>query len=406
MSENKKITDPFESYEAHYQDEKLKDACTKSGINCIVEAAFNPKAVKPQKHLEQQYNYLENFTGNNFNSKLEFDTVKHMADKYNFSYEKMLDAYTENFYPACIFAGLDDDTIHNLYIAIMELLAYKKATDNIAADTIGEISDMIAAQEFNPDEYMTKTQYHVPDVIKELNYVYENSNPYDRADPATYYSNVANRIHFYYGEQAEKNKNVFVEKSKEKENSKYYDIELPNIIDKMISFLFGTLGDLVKTIIIEATNKLKTFKNKQTETQNSYKYSLDTNNLEFVGQEARTKLYCYIEKTHQYWKNDWLNCFTRDGIQNFYNSNSDYDLKKRYLDEFKDNYSINPDTLPQQIDFDSPDTTINKENSVININNNLSYSDFNKFDFRTEVQKIMTETFDNFAQTKGFTKLS
>ena len=73
MNKKRKIEDPIENYKTHLYDQELEEICRDSKIMCLIRTVFPPgKARKPEKYLEQYYNYLSDYTGNNYNSKFEF----------------------------------------------------------------------------------------------------------------------------------------------------------------------------------------------------------------------------------------------------------------------------------------------------------------------------------------------
>ena len=405
MNRIKKIDTPIERDMAHLEDTELLENCNNNRINCIIHYVFKPgNAQMPEKHLEQYYDYMSKYTGNNHNSKLEFDTIKYYANKYNFSYDKIISAYTENYYPASIYAELDEDTIHNLFIAIMEFLAHSKATDNIASGTFEELSDMIASKRFAPNDYMEKTKYRLPDFIDELNYVYNRSDIEERKIPDEFYSDVANRLHFRYSDESEKEKNIFVRDRKEKENSKYYEIEQDPFRDSIIEVSIPNKYSKYIVIITKLFNKIKTAFTKRSEAQNAYRYSLETDNLDFVPTEQVKRLNGGIEMNIPYGFTKWLNYASSKELHDLIHWNNSNEEIDSYInwDKYYESEST-LDEIPIQNNVSQPNTTepfpeSELETELIDIEHLKNYP----MDFQEGVKEVIINVLDDYAQLKGF----
>lgn len=405
MNKHQKIETPIENSRAHMEDLILLENCNNNRINCIINYIFEPgNAQIPEKYLEQYYDYMSKYTGNNHNSKLEFDTIKYYSNKYNFGYDKIISSYTENYYPASIYAELDEDTIHNLFIAIMEFLAYSKATDNIASGTIDELSDMIASKRFAPDDYMEKTKYRLPEFIDELNYVYDRSDVTERRIPDEFYSDVANRLHYRYSDGAERASNIFTEEQKRKENDKYYYTISNSTINYLSNFIGGKYSDIIKPIIMELFNKIKTALMKRSEEQNSYKYSLDRDNLDFVPKEKIKRLEGTVEMNMPYWVTQWLNYSSLDELHNLTHWNELYDDIDSYINFGAYNKAV-PVLNTQPIKSnEEPITNVeifpeqNLETELVDIEHLKNYP----IDFQEGVKEVIIDVLDDYAQLKGF----
>ena len=393
MNKKRKIEDPIENYKTHLYDQELEEICRDSKIMCLIRTIFpHGKARKPEKYLEQYYNYLSDYTGNNYNSKFEFDTVKYFANKYNFNYDKIIQAYTENLYPAGIYAGLDAATIHNLFIALMEYFAFSKATDNIAENTIEELSVMIGSKKFDPNNYLQKTAYRLPDFISELNYVYDKSDVVARDIPDEFYADFADRLHYKYSGEADEKHNIFVENRKKKENEKYYELENEKWLDVILRFTirgkFKKYIPVIKTLL----KKLNMLMLKNNEAKNSYKYTYDPFNTDFVPQEIVKKLECTIEKTVPYWRTDWINCF----------SNPELDKFIRWHDVFAEPA---PESDTSSQNYDSQDTIVTDVISGEQINAeyiDLSHLKNYPVDFNLGVREVLIDVLDDYNSLKGF----
>ena len=393
MNKQRKIEDEAENYRTQLYDKELEEICRNSRIMCLIHTIFpHGKARKPEKYLEQYYNYLSDYTGNNYNSKFEFDTVKYYANKYNFNYDKIIQAYTENLCPAGAYAGLDSRTIHNLFIALMEYFAFSKATDNIAENTIEELSTMMGAQKFAPDKYLQKTTYRLPDFISELNYVYDRSDVAARDIPDEFYADFADRLHYKYSNEADEMHNIFVQNRKEKENAKYYELTDENLLDGALDFMLRDWRDFIKPIIKDLLNKLNELIHKNSEAKNSYRYTYDPFNTDFVPQEIIKKLECTIEKTVPYWRADWINCFSHPELDKFI----------RWHDVFAEP-APEIDTSPQNYDLQDTIATDVISGEQINAEYiDLSHLKNYPADFNLGVREVLMDVLDDYNSLKGF----
>lgn len=177
--------------------------------------------------------------------KKELDSVKYYARLYDFNYREILDVYSEDFVPACMYANIDRDTMHNLFIAIMEFLRSSRVTDNIAKETMQELSHAIASkEEENPGKYLESSRYRIPNLEKHINYIYQNGNYYDKT---VFCREFEHHIHDLYKDKTEGAKNKYVTKRKNAENEIFYGRRKKNFLTISLISLVAPGTNFLKT---------------------------------------------------------------------------------------------------------------------------------------------------------------
>ena len=145
---------------------------------------------------------------------------------------------------------------------------------------------------------------------------------------------------------------------------------------------------VIKTLL----KKLNMLMLKNNEAKNSYKYTYDPFNTDFVPQEIVKKLECTIEKTVPYWRTDWINCLSNPELDKFIRWHDVFAEPAPEIDTSSQNYA-------------SQNTIVTDVISGEQINAgyiDLSHLKNYPVDFNLGVREVLIDVLDDYNSLKGF----
>jgi len=351
------------------------------------------KKIKPEIQLAQDYDYLQELTGKNYSQiKRELDNVKYHARKYDYDYTKLIEVFSEDFFPACEYRGIDEKVLHNMQIALMEFFRDAKATDNQVVDGIKEFSHFIAYDEnFDTAKYFESTNYRFPDLEKHLNYIYKNTEDYS-SNPNEYYDALADHLHMLYKDKAPDAVNKYVKKQKQQQNDKQDSDKEDGWFCTLIkNHTPAAVSDVIDICLKPLTQATDRFFKKRKEKKNSFEYIIDEDEKEELLERFKdTTLLNFDFNTYNldnlaFAKPDWLNSFETEPAE----FDDDFDVIQ--MEQTVESQQAQQLPLPEKT-----------ENSNINKTTIVKLPTNNSDSLSSAIRNELTAFFDEFAFSRGY----
>ena len=356
--------------------------------------------------MQEEINFLQQYTKTKRRAQKELDFVRLQADKFGFQFSPLAASYANEFYPAAKDNELNQETIHNLLIAIVEYAAAKRANSEMLSELLSDIADLMKTGTYPENSSLEDSLINIDDEIKETLSRNEKINSKDK-----FYQNFANLLHYKYRQQALDNIDPVIAKVNRSENEIYdhkaKDTLLKNVLTSIVGLggglgatfggikniltkpfsaiqwlMFVFLGIIPNLLDTLSANDLK----KKRYKNGYYMYDKYQGEREFFTPEEQDKLYGEIKKynpgPHLFWRKAPSNPYeipptnieTEDDLLNFENKND----------------RQNDITLSSSMQEIEPTLNTDVKNNTIDIS--------------TEVKRILANTIDDFVQLKGFKK--
>ena len=356
--------------------------------------------------MQEEINFLQQYTKTKRRAQKELDFIRVQADKFGFNFVPFAASYANEFYPAAKDNKLNQETIHNLLIAITEYAAAKRANSEMLSKLIADIADLMKTGTYPENSSLEGSLLNIDDEIKETLSRNEKITSRDK-----FYENFANLLHYKYRQQALDNIDPVIAKINRVENKKFdHDSMLKafrNIfgislsVEGIIGFFASFFRDpkvllkrFLKTVSLPSIllwiqttlTDISFAENKKKERYKNgyYMYDKYQGEREFFTPEEQDKLYGVIKK---YNPGPYL--FWRKAPSNPYEIPPDYENNRNNLLNMENNNSLqNEENL--SVAMQDTEQSVNAE-----IKNNT-------VDISSEVKRILADTIDDFVQLRGF----
>ena len=358
--------------------------------------------------MQEEINFLQQYTKTKRRAQKELDFVRLQADKFGFQFSPLAASYANEFYPAAKDNDLNQETIHNLLIAITEYAAAKRANSEMLSELLSDIADVMNTGSYPENSSLEDSLINIDDEIKETLSRNEKINSKDK-----FYQNFANLLHYKYRQQALDNIDPVIAKINRVENEKFDHNSMLKAFCNMFGISLGFEGiigiftsffrnpevllkrffkkvSLPSILLWIETTLIDIFlakdKKKARYKNGYYMYDKYQGEREFFTPEEQDKLYGEIKKynpgPHLFWRKAPSNPYeipptnieTEDDLLNFENKND----------------RQNDITLSSSMQEIEPTLNTDVKNNTIDIS--------------TEVKRILANTIDDFVQLKGFKK--
>ena len=359
--------------------------------------------------MQEEINFLQQYTKTKRRAQKELDFVRLQADKFGFQFSPLAASYANEFYPAAKDNELNQETIHNLLIAIVEYAAAKRANSEMLSEFLSDIADLMKTETYPENNSLEGSLINIDDEIKETLSRNEKINSKDK-----FYQNFANLLHYKYRQQALDNIDSVIAKINRVENEKFDHNSMLKAFRNMFGYTlkFEALGgvlsaffenpitflqkEILKRIALPSIilgahatwDDINSARKKRKERYKNgyYMYDKYQGEREFFTPEEQDKLYGEIKKynpgPHLFWRKAPSNPYeipptnieTEDDLLNFENKND----------------RQNDITLSSSMQEIEPTLNTDVKNNTIDIS--------------TEVKRILANTIDDFVQLKGFKK--
>ena len=358
--------------------------------------------------MQEEINFLQQYTKTKRRAQKELDFVRLQADKFGFQFSPLAASYANEFYPAAKDNDLNQETIHNLLIAITEYAAAKRANSEMLSELLSDIADVMNTGSYPENSSLEDSLINIDDEIKETLSRNEKINSKDK-----FYQNFANLLHYKYRQQALDNIDPVIAKINRVENEKFDHNSMLKAFCNMFGISLGFEGiigiftsffrnpevllkrffkkvSLPSILLWIETTLIDIFlakdKKKARYKNGYYMYDKYQGEREFFTPEEQDKLYGEIKKynpgPHLFWRKAPSNPYeipptnieTEDELLNFENKND----------------RQNDITLSSSMQEIEPTLNTDVKNNTIDIS--------------TEVKRILANTIDDFVQLKGFKK--
>ncbi len=358
--------------------------------------------------MQEEINFLQQYTKTKRRAQKELDFVRLQADKFGFQFSPLAASYANEFYPAAKDNELNQETIHNLLIAITEYAAAKRANSEMLSELLSDIADLMNTGSYPENSSLLDSLINIDDEIKETLSRNEKINSKDK-----FYQNFANLLHYKYRQQALDNIDPVIAKINRVENEKFDHNSMLKAFCNMFGISLGFEGiigiftsffrnpeillkrffkkvSLPSILLWIETTLIDIFlakdKKKARYKNGYYMYDKYQGEREFFTPEEQDKLYGEIKKynpgPHLFWRKAPSNPYeipptnieTEDDLLNFENKND----------------RQNDITLSSSMQEIEPTLNTDVKNNTIDIS--------------TEVKRILANTIDDFVQLKGFKK--
>ena len=358
--------------------------------------------------MQEEINFLQQYTKTKRRAQKELDFVRLQADKFGFQFSPLAASYANEFYPAAKDNDLNQETIHNLLIAITEYAAAKRANSEMLSELLSDIADVMNTGSYPENSSLEDSLINIDDEIKETLSRNEKINSKDK-----FYQNLANLLHYKYRQQALDNIDPVIAKINRVENEKFDHNSMLKAFCNMFGISLGFEGiigiftsffrnpevllkrffkkvSLPSILLWIETTLIDIFlakdKKKARYKNGYYMYDKYQGEREFFTPEEQDKLYGEIKKynpgPHLFWRKAPSNPYeipptnieTEDELLNFENKND----------------RQNDITLSSSMQEIEPTLNTDVKNNTIDIS--------------TEVKRILANTIDDFVQLKGFKK--
>ena len=358
--------------------------------------------------MQEEINFLQQYTKTKRRAQKELDFVRLQADKFGFQFSPLAASYANEFYPAAKDNDLNQETIHNLLIAITEYAAAKRANSEMLSELLSDIADVMNTGSYPENSSLEDSLINIDDEIKETLSRNEKINSKDK-----FYQNLANLLHYKYRQQALDNIDPVIAKINRVENEKFDHNSMLKAFCNMFGISLGFEGiigiftsffrnpeillkrffkkvSLPSILLWIETTLIDIFlakdKKKARYKNGYYMYDKYQGEREFFTPEEQDKLYGEIKKynpgPHLFWRKAPSNPYeipptnieTEDDLLNFENKND----------------RQNDITLSSSMQEIEPTLNTDVKNNTIDIS--------------TEVKRILANTIDDFVQLKGFKK--
>lgn len=358
--------------------------------------------------MREEINFLQEYTKTKRRAQKELDFIRVQADKFGFNFVPFAASYANEFYPAAKDNDLNQETIHNLLIAITEYAAAKRANSEMLSKLIADIANLMKTGTYPENSSLEGSLLNIDDEIKETLSRNEKITSRDK-----FYENFANLLHYKYRQQALDNIDPVIAKINRVENKKFdHDSMLKafrNIfgislsVEGIIGFFASFFRDpkvllkrFLKTVSLPSIllwiqttlTDISFAENKKKERYKNgyYMYDKYQGEREFFTPEEQDKLYGVIKK---YNPGPYL--FWRKAPSNPYEIPPDYENNTNNLLNMENNNSLqNEENL--SVAMQDTEQSVNAE-----IKNNT-------VDISSEVKRILADTIDDFVQLRGFKK--
>ena len=356
--------------------------------------------------MREEINFLQEYTKTKRRAQKELDFIRVQADKFGFNFVPFAASYANEFYPAAKDNDLNQETIHNLLIAITEYAAAKRANSEMLSKLIADIANLMKTGTYPENSSLEGSLLNIDDEIKETLSRNEKITSRDK-----FYENFANLLHYKYRQQALDNIDPVIAKINRVENKKFdHDSMLKafrNIfgislsVEGIIGFFASFFRDpkvllkrFLKTVSLPSIllwiqttlTDISFAENKKKERYKNgyYMYDKYQGEREFFTPEEQDKLYGVIKK---YNPGPYL--FWRKAPSNPYEIPPDYENNTNNLLNMENNNSLqNEENL--SVAMQDTEQSVNAE-----IKNNT-------VDISSEVKRILADTIDDFVQLRGF----
>lgn len=357
--------------------------------------------------MREEINFLQEYTKTKRRAQKELDFIRVQADKFGFNFVPFAASYANEFYPAAKDNDLNQETIHNLLIAITEYAAAKRANSEMLSKLIADIANLMKTGTYPENSSLEGSLLNIDDEIKETLSRNEKITSRDK-----FYENFANLLHYKYRQQALDNIDPVIAKINRVENKKFdhdsmlkafrnmfgISLSVEGIIGFFASFFRNPkvlLKRFLKTVSLPSivlwiqTTLSDIFfakdKKKERYKNGYYMYDKYQGEREFFTPEEQDKLYGVIKKynprPYLFWRKAPSNPYEippTDSKNNFLNYENNVPLQNTELNT-----------------FDSQQETVLSGNTDVK---NAS------IDISAEVKRVLADTIDDFVQLKGFRK--
>ena len=384
------------------QQEKKNISLLEMGIKKQAKDEF-----EAEMFMQEEINFLQQYTKTKRRAQKELDFIRVQADKFGFNFVPFAASYANEFYPAAKDNDLNQETIHNLLIAITEYAAAKRANSEMLSKLIADIADLMKTGTYPENSSLEGSLLNIDDEIKETLSRNEKITSRDK-----FYENFANLLHYKYRQQALDNIDPVIAKINRVENEKFdhdsmlkafrnmfgISLSVEGIIGFFASFFRNPkvlLKRFLKTVSLPSivlwiqTTLSDIFfakdKKKERYKNGYYMYDKYQGEREFFTPEEQDKLYGVIKKynpgPYLFWRKAPSNPYEippTDSTNNFLNYENNVPLQNTELNT-----------------FDSQQETVLSGNTDVK---NAS------IDISAEVKRVLADTIDDFVQLKGFRK--
>ena len=385
------------------QQEKKNISWLEMGIKKQAKDEF-----EAEMFMQEEINFLQQYTKTKRRAQKELDFVRLRADKFGFQFTPLAASYANEFYPAAKDNDLNQETIHNLLIAITEYAAAKRANSEMLSKLIADIANLMKTGTYPENSSLESSLLNIDDEIKETLSRNEKITSRDK-----FYENFANLLHYKYRQQALDNIDPVIAKINRVENKKFdhdsmlkalrniFNISLS--VEGIIGFFANFFRDprvllkrFLKTVSLPSIllwiqttlTDISFAENKKKERYKNgyYMYDKYQGEREFFTPEEQDKLYGVIKK---YNPGPYL--FWRKAPSNPYEIPPDYENNRNNLLNMENNNSLqNEENL--SVAMQDTEQSVNAE-----MKNNT-------VDISSEVKRILADTIDDFVQLRGFKK--
>ena len=385
------------------QQEKKNISWLEMGIKKQAKDEF-----EAEMFMQEEINFLQQYTKTKRRAQKELDFVRLRADKFGFQFTPLAASYANEFYPAAKDNDLNQETIHNLLIAITEYAAAKRANSEMLSKLIADIANLMKTGTYPENSSLESSLLNIDDEIKETLSRNEKITSRDK-----FYENFANLLHYKYRQQALDNIDPVIAKINRVENKKFdhdsmlkalrniFNISLS--VEGIIGFFANFFRDprvllkrFLKTVSLPSIllwiqttlTDISFAENKKKERYKNgyYMYDKYQGEREFFTPEEQDKLYGVIKK---YNPGPYL--FWRNAPSNPYEIPPDYENNRNNLLNMENNNSLqNEENL--SVAMQDTEQSVNAE-----MKNNT-------VDISSEVKRILADTIDDFVQLRGFKK--
>ena len=359
--------------------------------------------------MREEINFLQQYTKTKRRAQKELDFIRVQADKFGFNFVPFAASYANEFYPAAKDNDLNQETIHNLLIAITEYAAAKRANSEMLSKLIADIANLMKTGTYPENSSLEGSLLNIDDEIKETLSRNEKITSRDK-----FYENFANLLHYKYRQQALDNIDPVIAKINRVENEKFDHDSMLKAFRNMFGYTlkFEALGgvlsaffenpitflqkEILKRIALPSIilgahttwDDINSARKKRKERYKNgyYMYDKYQGEREFFTPEEQDKLYGVIKK---YNPGPYL--FWRNAPSNPYEIPPDYENNRNNLLNMENNNSLqNEENL--SVAMQDTEQSVNAE-----IKNNT-------VDISSEVKRILADTIDDFVQLRGFKK--
>ena len=210
---------------------------SKAGI--LLKSWLAEKQFEAENFMFEEINFLQQYTKTKRRAQKELDFVRLQADKFGFKFMPLAASYANEFYPAAKDNDLNQETIHNLLIAIVEYAAAKRANSEMLRELLSDIADMMKTGTYPENSSLKGSLINIDDEIKETLSRNEKIKSKNK-----FYQNFANLLHYKYSQQALENINPVIAKINRSENELYDHTATDTVIKNILTGLGGFSGGI------------------------------------------------------------------------------------------------------------------------------------------------------------------